>query len=107
MKTTEHNKLVRDNIPNIIAANGDLCETLKVTDAGSLKILLQCKLIEETAEFIESKEKEEIADIIEVAYALANAYGISPDEIDAIRNKKKEKLGSFDGAVYLVRTESN
>ena len=49
MKTIEHNKLVRDNIPAIITANGDKCETLKVKDAGSLRILLQCKLIEETA----------------------------------------------------------
>lgn len=107
MKTIEHNKLVRDNIPAIITANGDKCETLKVKDAGSLKILLQCKLIEETAEFIESKEKEEIADIVEVAYALANAYGVSSDEIDTIRKQKKEKLGGFNGAVYLVRTENN
>lgn len=107
MKTTEHNKLVRDNIPDIIKANGDICETRKVTDAGSLKILLQCKLLEETAEFIESKDKEELADIVEVVYALANAYGSSPDEIDEIRKAKREKLGAFDNAIYLVKTANN
>lgn len=107
MKTTEHNKLVRDSIPDKIKANGDICETRKVTDSGALKILLQCKLIEETAEFIESKGKEELADIVEVVYALATAYGSSPDEIDEIRKAKKEKLGAFDNAVYLVRTANN
>ena len=59
------------------------------------RLRLKEKLKEELAEFSESEELEELADILEVFKALAEEYGYSLEEIEQCRLKKKEQRGAF------------
>lgn len=70
----QYNKLVRDKIPEIILAQGEKPVTRVLEDAEYLACLEQ-KLREETAEYLESGKLDELADIMEVVYALCEARG--------------------------------
>ena len=70
-----YNKLVRDRIPEIIAAQGEK-PIFRVMDDLEYTIGLEKKLEEEFAEYLESKEIEELADVFEVLYALCEARDI-------------------------------
>lgn len=99
-----YNKLVRDNIPEIIKNNGETSHISFLDDASYLKELRK-KLLEETNEFLESEEIVELADILEVIEALAKAKGSSLDEIMNLKIKKSIKNGSFDKKLFLEYVE--
>lgn len=99
-----YNKLVRDNIPEIIRNSGETPHISFLDDASYLKELRK-KLLEETNEFLESEEIVELADILEVIEALAKAKGISLDEIMNLKIKKSIKNGAFDKRLFLEYVE--
>ena len=99
-----YNKLVRDNIPEIIRNSGETAHILFLDDVSYLKELRK-KLLEETNEFLESEEIVELADILEVIEALAKAKGSSLDEIMNLKIKKSIKNGSFDKKLFLEYVE--
>lgn len=104
MKMRIYNKLVRDNIPEIIRNSGETAHILFLDDVSYLKELRK-KLLEETNEFLESEEIVELADILEVIEALAKAKGSSLDEIMNLKIKKSIKNGSFDKKLFLEYVE--
>ncbi|MDD6200028.1 MAG: nucleoside triphosphate pyrophosphohydrolase, partial [Firmicutes bacterium] len=65
----EYQKLVRDKIPELIAAGGET-PVIRVLEDGEYLSRLEDKLEEEVAEYRQSGEPEELADILEVVYAL-------------------------------------
>ena len=67
-------KLIRDNVPELALFKGDLLKT-RVADMEEMPDLLQRKLIEETMEFREKPSYEELADILEVVYGMADYSG--------------------------------
>ncbi|MCH5160372.1 MAG: nucleoside triphosphate pyrophosphohydrolase [Clostridiales bacterium] len=95
-----YNKLVRDNIPQIIEQSGKTCKTRVLSDDEYVENL-NAKLSEEFAEYLQSGEVEELADIVEVALALAHAKGVTRDKFDAIRTEKFNKNGAFDKKLFL------
>ncbi|WP_238916807.1 nucleoside triphosphate pyrophosphohydrolase [Clostridium sp. YIM B02555] len=98
MKT--YNKLVRDKIPEIIKADGRACDTVIV--AGDEKYeLLEAKLQEEVNEFLEDKNLEELADIMEVLFGLADSLGYSEEDLLNARDKKREERGGFKEGIVL------
>jgi predicted house-cleaning noncanonical NTP pyrophosphatase (MazG superfamily) len=99
----KHNKLVRDGIPDIITERGDEPVT-QVLDAGAYRRELGRKLQEEVAEFGESGEVEELADILEVVYALAAAEGVSKSQLEEMRGRKRGERGGFERRIFLVET---
>ena len=98
MKT--YNKLVRDKIPEIIAADGGSCETKTLFFADYLREL-DNKLTEEHDEYILSHNVEELADLLEVIYAIAKIRGVSAEKLDALRAEKAEKRGRFEKRIFL------
>ncbi len=100
---TEDGKLVRDRIPEIIAAHGGRCEITHV-EPGRRQLRLTDKLAEECAEFRESGEIEELVDVVEVVHALIAAYGLTWEVFEAMRLAKREARGGFDGGVILIST---
>ena len=66
----KYTKLVRDKIPEIITRSG-VRPVTQVLDANVYQQELRRKLQEEVAEFIESENVGELADILEVVYTLA------------------------------------
>lgn len=101
MATIEYRKLVRDRIPEIITADGKTCRT-EVLQQEQYLAMLDAKLIEELAEYQESKSMEELADLLEVIHAVAAARGSSFEEVEAIRKKKAEKRGGFNDRIMLI-----
>ena len=81
-----YNKLVRDNIPEIMIQNGAKPVTRILTDEEYL-IELNKKLLEEVKEYLESENIEEIADIEEVLLAILNVKGIGESLIEEIKNR--------------------
>ncbi len=58
--------------------------------------LLMEKLREETEELAESRHPEELADVLEVALALARTIGSTEEAVESIRKAKAERVGAFD-----------
>ena len=101
MKRIIPNKLVRDRIPEIISAAGKAFSTGILSEDDYLE-MLNAKLNEEVAEYQASFEIEELADILEVVYAIAQAKGVSREDLEAVRLAKAEKRGAFEKRILLV-----
>ena len=100
------NKLVRDNIPDIIIKNGGKPYTRLLTDS-EFRIELIKKLNEEYNEVINSSGKErieELADMIEVIKYLAICEGSTLEEVINVSNEKALKRGAFDKRIFLEKT---
>lgn len=95
-------KLVRDKIPQIIRDDGKepIVEILSEED---YLIELDKKLNEEVAEYQADKSLEEMADVLEVLFAICEARGHSVDELMQIREEKREKRGGFKDRIYWMR----
>ena len=99
------NKLVRDNIPEIILKDGWTPVTRILEDA-EYKKELEDKLKEECNEVIESDSTtriEELADVLEVVRALAKIEGKSLNDVIEVAEAKKLKRGAFDKKIYLEK----
>jgi len=101
------NKLVRDNIPNIIANNGEESVTRILSDE-EYKAELYKKLLEEAKEVISSKNSdetiEELADVLEILRSIAELNGKTLDDVLETANQKKLKRGGFEKRIFLEKT---
>lgn len=97
-------KLVRDKIPQIIIADGRTPIVRTLSDEEYLSELDR-KLNEEVAEYQADKSLEEMADVLEVLFAICEARGHSVDELMEVRDKKREKRGGFKDKVYWEGNE--
>ena len=98
-----YNKLVRDNIPNIIKDKGEYPIT-KILGDSEYKQELEKKLYEEYNEVLESigdDRIEELADMLEVIRALVTLENKTLDDVILVADKKKKKLGSFEKRLFL------
>jgi predicted house-cleaning noncanonical NTP pyrophosphatase (MazG superfamily) len=96
----KYNKLVRDKIPTIIGANGSVAHTKILNDDDYLEALKN-KLVEEAIEVKQTPVPEELADVMEVVYAIAKQLNISLSEIEKLRQNKNKTNGSFDNHIFL------
>lgn len=98
-----YNKLVRDKIPKIIESSGNKCEIEVVSDDVALEYLYK-KLNEEVGELLEDKNLDEIADVMEVLFAIASKYGYGEEDVLSRRNEKKDSRGGFKDNLILKKT---
>lgn len=98
------NKLVRDKIPEIAVVNGQTPVTRQLDDE-EYQSELHKKLQEEVTEYLEDVNAEELADILEVVYALGVRLGVSPEELEQLRVQKAEKRGGFEKRIFLESAE--
>lgn len=96
-------KLVRDRIPEIIKNAGQKPITEILSQEEYLKELDK-KLNEEVAEYQADKSIEEMADVLEVLFAICEARGHSLEELLQVREDKREKHGGFKDKIYLIET---
>ena len=99
----KYNKLVRDKIPEIIRQRGETAVT-HVADETEYVEKLREKLREEVEEFLTSGKPEELADILEVVYALGVTVGVTRGALEALREAKATERGGFDGRIILEET---
>ena len=95
-----YDKLIRDKIPEIIEQSGKKC-IVEVMDNDTYIEYLDQKLNEELAEYHQDKSIEELADLLEVMYAVVVARGYSVEELERKRLDKAEKRGAFEKRLLL------
>ena len=121
-KRIKHNKLVRDKIPNILIKKGKAFKCHTVT-GQELQTALSCKVLEEAKEVNEAAQNlaikgentnignppnarknqliGEIADLMEVTFALMKAFNISADTVKKEMAYKSNTRGKFNDGIYL------
>lgn len=104
MSKAVYNKLVRDRISEIIRSNGQTCVCEVLPDGEYLQKLDE-KLNEECGEYQESKSIDELADILEVVYAIASARGYSAKELEQARFSKAARRGGFEKKLLLKEVD--
>jgi predicted house-cleaning noncanonical NTP pyrophosphatase (MazG superfamily) len=90
-------KLVRDRIPELATSNGHPGSSHQATEAEYAR-LLRDKLLEEAAEAASASPAElldELGDVLQVLYALAQLAGLEPAEIECARARKARTRGAF------------
>ena len=100
-----YNKLVRDNIPEIIKNNGGNPIVRKLNDM-EYKKALEDKLFEEYKEVLEATGNdriEELADMLEIMLALADLQNKTLSDIIDVMEKKKIKRGAFTKKLFLEK----
>ena len=104
----KYNKLVRDNIPDIIRSNGERPVTRKLSVTEYKKELLK-KLQEEAKEVAHAKGKQEVtkelSDVQEVLIAIYKAFNIAYGDVTKIARKRRKERGAFTKKIFLERTE--
>ena len=100
MPTIIYNKLVRDSIPEIIEKSGKKA-VIEILDDINYKQLLDDKLGEELQEYLDSNSVEELADLVEVIYAILLYKGVSIQDFEDLRLKKAEARGAFEKRLLL------
>ena len=99
----KYHKAIRDKIPEIIKKSGYSCNVKTLSDDQFL-LEIEKKLSEEVSEYLNDKNPEELADILEVIYRISNLKGISKDELEKIRIKKVKERGGFEKNLFLIDT---
>ncbi len=99
-----YNKLVRDRIPEIIEADGKKANLETMNDADYL-VALNNKLQEELDEYNQDNDISELADLIEVAYAIIEHKGMSIEQFEQIRLQKQAERGGFANKLFLRSVE--
>lgn len=104
MTTTRYHKIVRDRIPELIAAKGGKPES-RVLAPDDYARLLREKLVEEARELVGAQTYDalvsELADVAEVMAALQRVHSISDETLAGVRAAKIAERGGFDGRVFL------
>ncbi|MBZ9577590.1 nucleoside triphosphate pyrophosphohydrolase [Patescibacteria group bacterium] len=100
----KYNKLVRDKIPEIIKQKGDVPITHIAGDEEYWQKLKE-KLQEEANEFLKESSEEELADILEIIYAICDFKKIDKEKLESLRKKKAERRGGFKDRIILDETK--
>lgn len=100
------NKLARNNLHENLATRGATAITRILSDE-EYKQALYKKLQEEVGEFLETPIPEELADVLEVVYALAPLIAGSVEELEHVRIAKKEYRGGFDKKIFVEEIRDN
>lgn len=96
----KYNKLVRDKIPEIVQTKGGVPVT-HIATPEEYDQKVREKLNEEVAEFLESNNPEELADVLEVIYAIAGRLGHSKETLETLRKQKADERGGFQEGIIL------
>lgn len=96
-------KLVRDLIPDIVAAQGATFDTV-ILDEEDMWEALNLKLIEESHELREAEGAhriEEMADVYEVLRSLASLSRVTIDEVVQVAEAKRGDRGGFEERIWM------
>ena len=109
---TEYNKLVRDDIPILIADSGKRVTFEVIKGDNRFIDCLTRKLTEECYELSSAMVKndkdmvlEEAADVCTVVLAICEYFGLSAVQLDGKYHEKVCDAGEFNKRIYLVKVE--
>jgi len=96
----EYHKLVRDRIPERIEKKNERVVFHIATEEEYTQKLKE-KLSEEVGEYLSEASPEELADILEVVYALGELHDTSPRMLEELRIRKVTERGGFTKKIIL------
>lgn len=104
-----YNKLIRDRIPEIIEKDGKKAKTRILNDEEYHEELLK-KIVEEAKEVLNAKRErkeltKELSDILEILDCLIKVFNLDREEIEKVRQERKESRGGFDKKLFLEYVE--
>ncbi len=105
---TEHHKLVRDAIPDIIHRSGARCATATMAE-DEYRQALREKLVEEAREAAGADRQAlvtELADLYEVLDAILASHGVSREAVLAEQRRRRAERGGFARRLRLLWTEA-
>ena len=106
MGETVYNKLVRDDIPEIIRNDGHVPVVRLLGDQERLPAALD-KVVEEARELHESRgDLSEFADVAAIFEAAVKAAGYTMDQVEEAKRQKQSERGGFEDWVYLEKVVS-
>lgn len=100
-------RLVRDNIPKIYENEGKVCvtERLEMEEYAERLIEVLDGKMQDFKSAFEMQDDEnavnEIAEVVEVLYAVLNLIGVEKESFEKIRLAKCQKFGGYDNRVLL------
>jgi len=104
-----YNKLVRDNIPDMIRAKRKECEVFQVTDVQELQQELFKKIREEATSLAMSRTREqflnEYADLMLVLNTVMQQLEITPEEVKKAKEDNYLKKGGYKHRYFLKWSE--
>lgn len=96
----KYEKLVRDNIPDIIKKQNRMPIVRELSN-DEYHSCLNKKLLEEVNEYLENNCIEELCDILEVIEALTKYMNYTQAEVQNIKSSKALKNGRFEKKLFL------
>jgi predicted house-cleaning noncanonical NTP pyrophosphatase (MazG superfamily) len=96
----KYNKLIRDNIPEIIKDKGGIPIT-HIADDAEYWVKLKEKLQEEVGEFLRDENKKELADILEVLDAIITYKELTKEDVEDVKVQKVKERGAFTKRIIL------
>lgn len=104
------NKLVRDNIPQVIERTNKQFST-RILSKEEYMVEVKKKLNEELEEYQEATTNEEaveeLADILELMHAAVKIHGATIEQLEEVRRAKAEKRGGFEKRIFLIEVEDD
>ncbi len=104
-----YNKLIRDNVPDMIRAKREGCEVRQITDIQEFQQELFKKIKEEAASLAMVRTKEEFlseyADLMMVFETIVKQLDITSEEIIQARKDNFLKKGGFKHQYFMVWSE--
>ena len=84
---------------------------MKTLDSSEHEVEIKRKLVEELKEYQEATSNEEaieeLADLLELIYAVLPLHDSTMEELEKVRIAKREKRGGFDKGYYLIEVEDD
>jgi predicted house-cleaning noncanonical NTP pyrophosphatase (MazG superfamily) len=100
-----YNKLIRDNIPDIIQSKREHCEVRRIIDVQEFQQELFKKIKEEATSLSMSRTKadflEEYADLMTVLETVAELLDIKAEEIATVRSENLLRKGKYKHQLFL------
>jgi predicted house-cleaning noncanonical NTP pyrophosphatase (MazG superfamily) len=97
----KYNKLIRDNVPEIIKQTGKIPVTHIASEKEYQEKLIE-KLDEEGNEFLKKENKpHELADILEVVHALCEIADVEFEHVEDLRKRRAIESGTFEKRIIL------
>ncbi|MEZ4104391.1 MAG: nucleoside triphosphate pyrophosphohydrolase [Candidatus Paceibacterota bacterium] len=104
-----YNKLVRDNIPDMIKAKRKNCEVVQLTDMQEYQQELFKKIKEEATSLSMARTKKEFlgeyADLMMVLNTIMQQLEITPEEVRNVKEDNNLKKGAYNRRFFLKWSE--
>ena len=105
-----YNKLVRDNIPQVIERTNKQFST-RILSKEEYMVEVKKKMNEELVEYQQATTNEEaveeLADILELINAALKIHGATIEQLEEVRRAKAEKRGGFEKRIFLIEVEDD